>query len=89
MKITRRQLKRIITEATKLVEYGESGSWGSPMNDYEQGYQDGLDGYQYQGVTSEYESGYEDGKRDSDLPSMNRDQNSYDDAVMDVGYYHS
>ena len=41
MKITRSQLRRIITEATKLMEYGESGSWGSSMNDYEQGYKAG------------------------------------------------
>mgnify|MGYP003975074161 FL=1 len=88
MKITRRQLRKIITEATKLMEYGESGSWGAPMNDYEQGYNDGHGGFHHQGSSLEYDEGYKAGKRESGVASLQRDQDRYDDQIMDVGYYY-
>ena len=87
MKITRKQLRKIISEAVQLAEYGESGSWGSPMNDYEQGYSDGHGGHNHQGSTGEYDEGYEAGKL-AGMFADERTQDDYDDQIMDVGYYY-
>jgi len=87
MKITRRQLRRIISEAAKLVEYGESGSWGSSMNDCEQGYNDGHGGMHHQGSSLEYDEGYKAGQLEGEFADQ-RAQNDYDDTIMDVGYHY-
>ena len=94
MKITKRQLRRIIKE-----ELGRAGldemldvpseeqhdvgykDWGRPSgalskedddyedDEYERGYQDGLDGIPPTGRgTNAYDAGYEDGSSDFELP---------------------
>jgi hypothetical protein len=93
MKITKRQLRRIIKE-----ELGRAGldemldvspeeqhdvgykDWGRPSgalskedddyedDEYERGYQDGLDGIPSKASTTTYDAGYEDGSSDFHLP---------------------
>jgi hypothetical protein len=92
MKITKRQLRRIIKE-----ELGRAGldemldvppeeqhdvgykDWVSPElpsqedddyedDEYERGYQDGLDGIPPKASTATYDAGYEDGSSDFELP---------------------
>ena len=92
MKITKRQLKRIIKEELGRVVLDEMldvppeeqhdvgyKDWVSPElpsqedddyedDEYERGYQDGLDGIPPKASTATYDAGYEDGSSDFELP---------------------
>ena len=64
MKITKRQLRRIIREVG-MADHPDQ------VNDaeYDRGYQDGFDGVPIaQDATLDYDAGYEDGARDADMP---------------------
>ena len=82
MKITKRQLRRIIRES-----WGDRPSWEddashpdspdySPHGDeaeYDRGYQDGFDGVPpASDATTDYDAGYEDGKIDGDSDAERR-----------------
>ena len=82
MKITKRQLRRIIREAVSLKEYGrhdpDSGydelrddqEWED--SEYKRGYQDALDGLPIaDNATAAYDDGYE--TADSELEADDRD----------------
>tara|TARA_B100000131_G_scaffold268081_1_gene266683 strand:- start:9149 stop:9349 length:201 start_codon:yes stop_codon:yes gene_type:complete len=62
MKITKRQLRRLIREeisADPIDDY--------EAKEYERGYQDGLDGYPVaDNATTSYDAGYEDGSNDAE-----------------------
>ena len=65
MKITKRQLRKIINEAMGMADHPDQVDDAQ----YDRGYQDGLDGYPpADNATLDYDAGYDDGKRDADLP---------------------
>jgi hypothetical protein len=89
MRITKRQLRRIIREeADRVWSYGPSGQILDPEEEYEpedekeyeRGYEDGLDNYPIaDDATPDYDAGYEDGKLDADKPESDiRDVRSKD-----------
>ena len=83
MKITKRQLRRIIREAASESFFSDreanphdGGMYGEDEEDrqwteaeYDRGYQDGLEGFPRAGdASTDYDVGYEDGSNDSQLP---------------------
>ena len=83
MKITKRQLRRIIREAASESFFSDreanphdGGMYGEDIEDrqwteaeYDRGYQDGLEGFPPAGdASTDYDVGYEDGSNDSQLP---------------------
>ena len=72
MKITRRQIRKIIKEqwsAQKPPTFEPGDAAGEDRAEYDRGYQDGLDGYPpASDATLDYDVGYEDGTNDSGLP---------------------
>tara|TARA_Y100000034_G_C6852801_1_gene387092 strand:- start:69 stop:371 length:303 start_codon:yes stop_codon:yes gene_type:complete len=70
MKITQRQLRRIIQEAVEFAGYGQfdpsepgfdPGPGGHDLDDYEQGLDDATAGVPSQDLSDEYNEGYDDG----------------------------
>ena len=60
MKITKRQLRRIIREAVDLESHGNSDSDEWEDKEYKRGYQDALDGLPIaDDATAAYDDGYE------------------------------
>jgi hypothetical protein len=89
MRITKRQLRRLIREeAGRVWSYGPSGQILDPEEEYQpedekeykRGYEDGLDNYPVaDDATHDYDAGYEDGKLDADKPETDiRDIRSKD-----------
>ena len=83
MKITKRQLRRIIREAASDSFFSDreanphdGGMYGEDIEDkqwteaeYDRGYQDGLEGFPpANDASADYDVGYEDGSNDSQLP---------------------
>ena len=90
MKITKRQLKRLIREA--MVTAGTPFS-SSPEPDhmdsaeYDRGYQDGLDQFPVaDDATPDYDVGYEDGILDAQLPDMGPAPTPKEEAEEEMRY---
>ena len=67
MRITRRQLKRIIRESFHDTDTRDDREWED--REWERGYQDGLDGIPPEDdATLTYVGGYEDGTNDAGMP---------------------
>ena len=98
MKITRRQLRRIIKEAlpyreprgsTQRGPYPPTESEPDHMDsaEYDRGYQDGLDGYPVaDNATTDYDAGYEDGSLDAQLPEQGPPPTPEEEAEEEMRY---
>jgi len=77
MKITRRQLKRIIQEATWNTNWATNETWDDEVDhkEYDRGYEDAVEGYPRSGHSDDYDSGYNDGERDADTPAFDPERN--------------
>ena len=84
MKITKRQLKRIIreslNEAERLPDWMDSAQ-------YDRGYQDGLDGFPIaDDANPDYDAGYEDGSLDAQLPEPGPPPGVEEEAAEELRY---
>ena len=95
MKITRKQLRRIIRES--LLKEGMPEYFRSDEEDeepdredlasYDRGYQDGLDGFPIaDGADTSYDAGYEDGLLDAQLPEQGPPPSPEESAEEEMRY---
>ena len=90
MRITKRQLKRIIREAMVTAGTPFSSSWEHEHvgnAEYDRGYQDGLDQFPVaDDATQDYDVGYEDGILDAQLPDMGPAPTPKEEAEEEARY---
>jgi len=77
MRITKRQLRRIIKEASWNTNWATNETWDDEVDhkEYDRGYEDGVEGYPRSGHSDDYDSGYNDGERDADTPAFDPERN--------------